>query len=132
MTLVATCHCGANRIALPAHPAAARRCNCTYCVRTGAVWAYYAPEELTFLARDAEGTYTASGMNMHHFCTRCGISTWGDSPDWASLYNADGTAKNGDAGAMPSTRIYQVNLHLVEDLDWSRIAIEELDGRHSW
>ncbi len=33
---------------------------------------------------------------------------------------------------MPTARVYQVNLHLVEDLDWSKIAVEELDGRHSW
>ena len=48
MSLLATCHCGATRIALPEHPVAAKSCNCTYCARTGAVWAYYRPGELEF------------------------------------------------------------------------------------
>ncbi len=56
----------------------------------------------------------------------------GDSPDWASLYNADGTPKNGDANAMPSERVYAVNLNLVDDLDWSKIVVEQVDGRNSW
>ncbi len=132
MTLSATCHCGATAIDLPGHPTAAKRCNCTYCARTGAVWAYYRPGELAFRAQGEDRTYSAGGLNQHHFCGRCGMQTWGDSPDWASLYNADGTPKNGDARGMPTERIYAVNLRLVDGLDWSRVAIEEVDGLNSW
>ena len=97
------------------------------------VWAYYDPSELTFLSTDLDAIYSASdNLNRHHFCSRCGMHTWGDSPDWAQMYNADGTPKNGDPSSMPDKRIYQVNLNLVDDLDWSVIEIEKLDGKNSW
>jgi hypothetical protein len=132
MTLYATCHCGATRIGLPEHPTQGTECNCTFCARTGAIWAYYEPGKLEFVAQDGEATYSPSGMNHHHFCSTCGMQTWGDSPDWSTIYNDDGTPKDGNPGGMPTARKHQVNLRLVDRLDWSRIAIEKLDGRNSW
>jgi hypothetical protein len=132
MSLIASCHCGKTQIELPARPTHAKTCNCTYCARASAVWANYKPGELKFIAQDGEATYSPSGMNHHHFCSHCGMQTWGDSPDWASLYNADGTPKNGDANAMPTERTYAVNLRLIDDLDWDAITIEAVDGRASW
>jgi hypothetical protein len=107
MTLIAACHCGHTRIELPAQPTHAKSCNCTYCARTGAVWAYYKPGELTFLSREGEA-------------------------DWASLYNNDGTPKNGEANAMPTERIHAVNLRLIDNLDWDAVTVEAVDGRASW
>ena len=104
MSLTASCHCGATKIQAPV-PTSATECNCTYCARTGAVWAYYKPGELAMLSQDDERTYSATEAdNRHHFCGRCGMQTWGDSPDWASMYNADGTPKNGIPGTMPTRR----------------------------
>jgi hypothetical protein len=133
MTLKATCHCGDTRITLSRAPTGAKSCNCSFCERTGAVWAYFEPGEITVEATD-EKTYSASGgMNRHHFCGRCGMQTWGDSPDWASAYNTDGTPKPGfDAGTVPEARIAGVNLRLIDGLDWSGIAVEKLDGRANW
>jgi hypothetical protein len=132
MTLVASCHCGKTRIELPAQPMHAKSCNCTYCARTGAVWAYYKPGELKFISQEGEATYSPGGLNHHHFCSGCGMQTWGDTPDWASLYNNDGTPKDGDANAMPTARSYAVNLRLIDDLDWEAVTIEPVDGRASW
>ena len=104
MPLIASCHCGATRIELPHPPDHAKECNCSYCSRTGAVWGYYKPGEMRFVTLDGEKTYSASdGMNQHHFCGNCGMQTWGDSPDWASVYNNDGTPKEGfTPGSMPT------------------------------
>lgn len=132
MSLVASCHCGATRIELPHLPKSIKACNCTYCSRTGAVWGYFGPGELKFLAQDGERTYAPSGLNNHHFCGNCGMQTWGDTPDWASLYNNDGTPKNGDANAMPTERSYHVNLKLIDDLDLATLEIEQVDGKNSW
>lgn len=133
MSLIAHCHCGATRIELPGLPSSATQCNCTFCNRTGAVWAYYQPDQLTFLARDNERVYSTNpDLNQHYFCGTCGMQTWGESPDWASMYNADGTPKNGDPTAMPTARIQAMNLRLVDDLDWSGIKVEQVDGRHNW
>lgn len=132
MPLNASCHCGATQITLPRLPAAATSCNCSFCGRTGAVWAYFKPGELVVQAED-EKTYSASGMNLHHFCGRCGMHTWGDSPDWSSVYNMDGTPKPGfEPGTVPTERNIAVNLRLIDDLDWSKIEVEKIDGRNSW
>ena len=133
MTLTATCHCGATEIVLPHLPTSATQCNCSYCARTGAVWTYFKPGELEFKALEGDRTYSASdGMNQHHFCGSCGMQTWGNSPDWASLFNTDGTRKDGASQGLPTERIYAVNLRLIDDLDWSKIQVEQMDGRNNW
>lgn len=134
MPLIASCHCGATKIELPHLPHDAKECNCTYCARTGAVWGYYEEGELTFVSRDGEKIYSASdNMNRHHFCGNCGMQTWGNSPDWGSMYNIDGTPKPGfTTQSLPSDRIYAVNLRLIQDFDWSGIEIEKVDGRNNW
>lgn len=132
MTLIATCHCGATRIELPHAPETAKECNCSYCGRVGAVWAYFSPDEVKLeIAHD--GTYSASGgMNQHHFCQVCGSNTHGDSPDWASAYNADGTSKTGDTGFIPSQRIFSVNMRMVDGFDLDGLRIEKMNGRDNW
>jgi hypothetical protein len=133
MTLIATCHCGATRIELPGLPAEAKECNCSYCHRTGAVWGYYSPSEVTVLASEHDAIYSASGqMNQHHFCARCGGNTHGSSPDWASMYNNDGTLKPGMTEGLPTSRIFGVNLRMIDELDLSSLDIIKVDGRNSW
>lgn len=132
MSLTASCHCGATRITLPRLPTEAKTCNCSFCARTGAVWAYFEEGELDVAVSDTDTIYSASGgMNQHHFCNRCGIHTWGSSPDWASAYNADGTP-NGEPGVVPTKRTYAINLNTIDDLDWSKVTIEKMDGRANW
>lgn len=133
MSLIATCHCGQTAIELPRLPADAKECNCSYCSRTGAVWGYYRPDELKILSNVDDRTYSAtSSGNVHHFCGRCGMQTWGASPDWASLYNSDGSPKNGDPTAVPTTFIYAVNLRLIDGFDFSSVDVEMVDGRNNW
>ena len=133
MPLIASCHCGKTRIALPDHPRKATRCNCTFCQRTGAVWAYYALGDGTVLQADDQRSYsTDPRMGSHHFCGNCGMHTWGESIDWSTVYNDDGTPRYGDNAPIPEMTSCQVNLNLVDDLDWSLIEIEPLDGRNAW
>ena len=132
MSLIATCHCGDTRIELPQSPGRAGECNCSFCSRTGAVWGYYKPGELNITSDSSGKFYSASGNgNEHHFCSNCGMQTWGVSPDWSSAYNDDGTPK-GDAGAMPTGQIFAVNLRLVDGFDWSSVQIDKMDGRNTW
>lgn len=132
MTLKATCHCGDTTITLSRRPETAKSCNCSFCERTGAVWAYFSPGEITVEATE-QRTYSATGLNRHHFCGRCGMQTWGESPDWASAYNNDGTPKPGfQPGTVPEARIAGVNLRLIDGLDWSTVEVETVDGRNSW
>lgn len=77
--LKATCHCGAVelRLTLSDGFASARRCDCSYCARRGAI-AVSAPLEALEVVRGADtltlyqwGTMTA----RHWFCSVCGIYT---------------------------------------------------------
>ena len=132
MPLLATCHCGATKLEVQQPPTHAGECNCTFCGRTGAVWGYYQPGEVNILSEAEDKIYSASGYGEHHFCGKCGMQTYGVSPDWGSMYNSDGTPKNGDPTAVPTTKIYGINLRLIDDFDWSSVAIEKMDGRNSW
>lgn len=131
MTLTASCHCRATRVTFP-DPTAAKTCNCTYCARAGAIWAYYDPEQIAVEAGD-DRVYAPNAVNRHHFCGTCGMQTHGFSPDWASVYNDDGTPKDGfDGASLPPRQIASVNLRMVDDLDLSAIAVTQVDGRNSW
>jgi hypothetical protein len=133
MALTATCHCGDTRLVLPDHPTKAARCNCTFCQRTGAVWAYYEAGGFDVQKTEGQRDYSTNPeYGSHHFCGRCGMHTWGESVDWSAAYNNDGTPKGGDATIVPEKTKWQVNLNLIDDLDWSKVEIEELDGRNNW
>ena len=65
------------------------------------------------------------------------VVTWTDAVQGGNVrfrvYNNDGTPKEGfTPGSMPTERTYAVNLRLIDDLDWSGIAVEKVDGRNSW
>lgn len=132
MSLLATCHCGATRIEVPGSPATAKECNCTYCYRTGAVWGYYRPDEVRVATPDALSVYAPSGINKHFFCSSCGGNMFGSSPDWASIYNADGTLKEGATDGVPAAEVIGVNLRMVDGLDLSTLDVEQVDGRNNW
>ena len=46
MAVTGSCHCGAVRIEVPRAPAWVASCNCSICRRTGALMAYYRPDEV--------------------------------------------------------------------------------------
>jgi len=132
MTLTATCHCGATRIEVPRMPDVMKTCNCTFCHRAGAVWDYYDPGDLTIISAEHDAVYAPSGMNHHHFCSKCGGNTHGSSPHWASMYNNDGTLKEGQSGGVPTRRVAAINMRMLIDLDLDALEIVKVDGRNSW
>jgi len=77
--LKATCQCGAVELSVHLSDglATARRCNCSYCARRGAI-AVSAPVEKVHVVRGRE-TLTlyqwGTGTAKHYFCSICGIYT---------------------------------------------------------
>lgn len=74
-----TCHCGGVELAVTLSDglATARRCDCSFCRRRGAV-ALSAPLEGVAVVRGAEllRLYQwGTGVAAHYFCGRCGIYT---------------------------------------------------------
>ena len=72
------CHCGAIRFRFRSEEITeARRCNCSICVRKGAVVSarYYEPDEFELLqGRDDLSIYLwGDKMVNHYFCRHCGI-----------------------------------------------------------
>jgi hypothetical protein len=75
----ATCHCGAVEleVTLPEGLVSARRCDCSFCARRGAI-AVSAPLDGVRVVKGAENLtlYTwNTGTAKHYFCKTCGIYT---------------------------------------------------------
>ncbi|WP_422072547.1 GFA family protein [Tranquillimonas rosea] len=78
-TVRVTCHCGAIELSVRLSDGlnTARRCDCSYCARRGAIM-ISAPAEGVELVRGADtlGTYQwNTQVAEHHFCRVCGIYT---------------------------------------------------------
>lgn len=79
MTLDGSCHCGAIQFTatLPLGLASARRCNCSYCAKRGAVAVTSTPNDFRITAgADNLASYRFNtGSAEHYFCRNCGIYT---------------------------------------------------------
>ena len=74
-----TCHCGAVELVvrLPDGLASARRCDCSYCRRRGAI-VVSAPLDQVVIVKGAENLTLyqwGTGTAKHWFCKTCGIYT---------------------------------------------------------
>src|SRR5258708_7638879 len=106
------CHCGALRFRFRSEEIAeGRRCNCSICIRRGAVMSarYFAPvdfEEIVGL--EALRVYRFGDHDVnHYFCTTCGIYPFHDA-----------TAKPGH---------FRVNLGCIDDLDVLALPVQIID-----
>ncbi len=108
------CHCGAVRFAFESEPITRGvRCNCSICVRKGAVMStrYIPREEFSELfGLDALACYHwGDRMVNHYFCRTCGIYPFHDA-----------TTRPG---------AYRVNLGCVDGLDVLALEIDVIDGQ---
>jgi hypothetical protein len=113
-TYSGSCHCRAVRFTFASEEITeGRRCNCSMCVRKGAVMsARYIPRadfsELVGL--EALGCYRFGDRVVnHYFCRTCGVYPFHDS-----------TVRPGE---------YRVNLGCIDGLDPLTLHIEVIDGR---
>ncbi|HEX7760078.1 MAG TPA: GFA family protein [Caulobacteraceae bacterium] len=86
MTLNASCHCGATQFTVETPPEQVASCNCSFCSKRGALWAYYSPAQFKLTtARDRVSTYQWGSYTVqHHYCGVCGCGTYSESPDWST------------------------------------------------
>jgi hypothetical protein len=106
------CHCGKVRFAFRSEPiTTGKRCNCSICVRKGAVMSsvYFPAEDFEPIAdMSAVVDYRWGDHDVNHlFCTTCGI------------YPYHGDSKIG----------YRVNLGCVDAIDVMALEIGVIDGR---
>ena len=79
--ITASCHCGAVRFEIADAPANVTSCNYSICRRTGALWAFYRPDQVKLLhATGATAAYIwGDRMLALHHCRTCGCTThWTD------------------------------------------------------
>jgi hypothetical protein len=121
MTIKGKCFCGATEFEIDAVPESVTFCTCSYCSRTGALWAYYTPEQVRFTQHEHDGLF-APNLNRHHFCTVCGVTTYGESPSWDLATRMPDFSKPKLA----------INARLLDGIEIEAIRHETLDGRNLW
>jgi hypothetical protein len=100
---VASCSCGALRVATAGEPYVVSMCHCTACQRrTGApfgVGAYFKSDQVTIEGerRDWSRRGTSGGLLTNYFCPTCGTNVY-----WTTEYHADGVGVAVGAFADPS------------------------------
>ncbi len=121
MTITGKCYCGATQFELDTPPPSVTSCTCSYCSRTGALWAYYAADDVRFTRREHDQLF-APRANRHHFCAVCGMTTYTESPTW------DLATHQADFSRM---RI-SINARLLDDVDLATVEHKIIDGRNLW
>ena len=96
---------------MPAAPGHVSSCNCSICRRTGALWAYYRPDEVRIHASDGATAPYVWGdqcLALHH-CNTCGCIT-----HWENL--------------MPEGDRMGINARLLEEFDAEKAERKFVDG----
>lgn len=118
-TISGSCHCGAVRWEAP-RPTERTRCNCSFCDRVGAEWAYCPPGRFALVAGEGEAaSYRFSTLKVEHIhCPTCGCATHELTPGFGE-----------DGRPDPDRRKVGYNLRMAHDFDRSGLPVTNLDGR---
>jgi hypothetical protein len=106
-----SCHCGAIRIQIAFDPAEAIECNCSICRRTGALWTYGAPRDVTVTGAGAGYVQGDATLTLWH-CATCGVITHWTPRD-------------------PGYERMGINLRLFDPALWAALPRHFVDGA-SW
>ncbi len=121
MAVSGSCHCGATRFTVEEAPQSVTQCTCTICSKSGALWVYYTPEQVTFEKPKWTATYRWQSMTVaHNFCPACGCSTYNESPSWI------------DGKPDFSKPRVALNARLFDDFNLKAVPVTEIDGRNLW
>ena len=73
----AVCDCGAVRLEIAEPPAEVNDCQCAWCQRLGALWAYYPKDQVRLVnAPDATAIYQRAARRLEfHRCKVCGLTS---------------------------------------------------------
>ena len=117
-----SCHCGAVRFRFEsAEITSGCRCNCSICIRRGAVVSseYVPPDAFALEGRESLVVYQFGDKDMfHYFCKTCGICPFSEVASLPADYQ--GRARIGDR---------RVNLGCVDGVDPLALDIRLIDGR---
>lgn len=106
----ASCHCGGVEFEFTTDLSAPMECNCSFCVRRGAI--FHRVEDNDVVVKRGEDLLTRYGnreFSDHFFCSRCGIQCF-------TRINFSGTT------------FHNVNLRCAQDIDVASLAPQMFDG----
>jgi hypothetical protein len=107
------CHCGRVRYEATCDLAQAVDCNCSICMKRGAIWAFAKAPQFTLVqGGDALTDYQFGKKNVHHlFCKNCGVGSF-----------SRGLAPNGE-------ETFAINVSCLDDVDVATLTPKPFDGK---
>ncbi len=115
------CHCGKISFDMAGDiPETLTRCTCSFCAKRGALYAYFAPDDVQVSGTDAVYRWGSRQVD-YNFCSDCGCAKWSDSPAFHMDGSWDGT-----------TRRTSVNARLIDDFDAADWEVTVIDGKNLW
>lgn len=122
MAILGSCHCKKTVFEVTETPETVTACTCSYCSKSGALWAYYKPDQFKLVTPQEDvATYKWRTFTVkHHFCPNCGCSTYGESPDWSTGEPDFDKPQIG------------VNARLFDDFDLDGVEVVVIDGKNLW
>jgi hypothetical protein len=108
-----SCHCGQVAFEVEGEMTQVMECNCSACSRRGSLLWFVPRDALRLLTREEDvSTYTFNKhVIKHRFCPTCGMHPFGEGVDPAG------------------NRMAAVNARCLEDVDFSSLPVEHVDGR---
>ena len=112
-SLTGGCHCGAIRFEAAADLAQVIACNCSICMKRGAMWTFLPAAQVTFLKGEhAVQDYQFAAKKLHHmFCPTCGVGSFsrGRGPD--------------------GKETIAINVRCLDDIDMTALKATPFDGK---
>lgn len=112
-TYTGGCHCGAVRYEVDAALEAVNSCNCSFCSKVGALWAFVPGSAFRLLSGEERlEDYQFNARRIHHlFCSTCGIRSFsrGNGPDGSEMIG--------------------LNVRCLDDVDLDGIPVKHIDGK---
>ena len=123
MPLTGRCHCGRNVFEVDGElPKTLMRCTCSFCSKRGHLQAYYKPSQLKIIEGASDAVYLWNTKRVrHHFCSACGCTVYGDSPDFQRDGSWDGV-----------TRRIGINARLLDNFEAADYPVTVIDGKNLW
>lgn len=113
-----SCLCGNVSLVLARRPDHVHECNCRLCVRSGAWWSTFHPDEVTVSGETASYVRAdkAEPNAELHFCPRCGSTTH-------FVLTPSAVARHGNT-------LMGANMHLADEGELAGIELRFPDGRN--
>jgi hypothetical protein len=108
------CHCGRVRYEVTSDLTQVVDCNCSICIKRGAIWAFVKAPQFRLVRGDHALTdYQFGKKNIHHlFCQSCGVGSF-----------SRGLAPTGE-------ETFAVNVSCLDDVDVASLKPTPFDGKN--